>query len=158
VASEYVRSDCNVRIVSVYSNIGAQGNRSDPEQWFGVQNSNGTVKPSGAAYDRALRQLAGREAGPTSKVTICHPPAVAPVRGRKRLTGQRWTGDWRRQGPTPPNWRKKTCRRLVNTKTRRRAFRRFHRKSCKRRVKRHRGKHGSRVRRKHRGRAGGRSA
>jgi hypothetical protein len=48
VASEYVRSDCNVRIVSVYSNIGAQGNRSDPEQWFGVQNSNGTVKPSGA--------------------------------------------------------------------------------------------------------------
>ena len=85
LATTLPRSDCDVERMMPYAWVGPELDPGDREQWFGIQNRDGSAKPSGAAYGRSVRQMRGlgTEQAPTGSVTICRPApapaAAAPV-------------------------------------------------------------------------------
>jgi hypothetical protein len=87
LAEELPRSDCNIDMFLPYTWKTEESNPSDPEQWFGIWNRDGTPKASGQAYLNAVELMRGMTPtpAPTGTVPICSadysqaPPAPAPV-------------------------------------------------------------------------------
>lgn len=49
------QSGCDVRLVADYAWLTADKNPKDTQQWYGLANYNGTLKPAGLAYARSLQ-------------------------------------------------------------------------------------------------------
>jgi hypothetical protein len=92
LASALPRSDCNVDRLLVYSWVSAESNPSNPEDWFGIWNGDGSAKQSGAAFTQAVLRMRGLsgQAAPTGVTDLCpdataaeagQPSAAARVRG-----------------------------------------------------------------------------
>ncbi len=83
---ELPRSDCNIAKLIPYSWVTREEDRSNDEDWFGIANLDGTPKPSGAAFGRAVREMTSSP--PAGRVSICGTGAGASDHassGRKRL-------------------------------------------------------------------------
>lgn len=67
------RSDCGIESVAPYSWLGPEQDRTDREQWFGIENADATPKPSAVAYAGAVQVMRGLSAtpAPTATVAIC---------------------------------------------------------------------------------------
>jgi hypothetical protein len=68
LARDLPRSDCKVEVLLPHTWLTGESDRARPEDWFGIANQDGSLKPSGRAYLRAVRG-AGRHA---SNARICH--------------------------------------------------------------------------------------
>jgi polysaccharide biosynthesis protein PslG len=81
LAATLPRADCGVDRLMPYDWVGPELDPTDREQWFGIQNRDGTAKASGAAYAGAVQQMESPSA-PASGVTICggapDPSVAAP--------------------------------------------------------------------------------
>jgi hypothetical protein len=79
LAEQLPRSDCNVTRFLPYTWLTQESNGSDPEDWFGIWNHDGSGKPSGIAYLNAVKLMRGMtgQPAPTAPVAICHPGAAA---------------------------------------------------------------------------------
>jgi hypothetical protein len=73
LAKQLPRSDCNVDRLLPYTWLTEETNPSDPEDWFGIWNHDGSGKPSGIAYLDAVKLMRGMtpKASPSSRVAIC---------------------------------------------------------------------------------------
>ena len=80
LATDLPRSDCNIGVLLPYTWLTAEKDPTDPENWFGIWNLDGTPKLSGQAYLDAVEMMRGlaATAPPTATVRICYPPV--PVR------------------------------------------------------------------------------
>jgi hypothetical protein len=88
LATQLPRSDCNVDRLLVYSWTAAESNPAEAEEWFGIWNLDGSPKPSGEAYTRAVLSMRGMstQQPPTGSLTLCHPaPQPAPPPAGPRL-------------------------------------------------------------------------
>jgi hypothetical protein len=83
------RSDCDVYDFFPYEWTSREQDTTNPEDWFGIWNGDGTPKPSGQEFVNAVLQMRGLSAtpAPTSDLNLCdsqYPvpadpqPAVAP--------------------------------------------------------------------------------
>ena len=87
LAEDLPRSDCNISRFLPYTWITEEQNSSDSEHWFGIANSDGTVKPSGQGYLNAVQTMESSVA-PSSAVTICHQPVPqTPISALPPSTG-----------------------------------------------------------------------
>jgi hypothetical protein len=87
LAQTLPRSDCNVDRFIPYTWITEEQNGSDSEQWFGIANADGSVKPSGQGYLNAVQSMRGASA-PAGTLTICHQPvSTAPISSLPPSTG-----------------------------------------------------------------------
>ncbi len=79
LAEQLPRSDCNVSRLIPHTWLTQETNPSDPEDWFGIWNHDGTGKPSGLAYLGAVRLMRGMSpaAPPAGPVQICHSAGAA---------------------------------------------------------------------------------
>lgn len=86
LAEQLPHSDCNVDRLIPYTWLTQESNGSDPEDWFGIWNRDGSGKPSGIAYLNAVRLMRGLTSTPppTNSVAICHPAADARGAGAAR--------------------------------------------------------------------------
>lgn len=57
LARDLPPSDCKVEALLPHTWLTAELNRTQPEDWFGVANRDGSLKPSGRAYLRAVRSV-----------------------------------------------------------------------------------------------------
>jgi hypothetical protein len=57
LARDLPRSGCKVEVLMPHTWLTAESNRAQPEDWFGVANPDGSLKPSGRAYLRAVRSV-----------------------------------------------------------------------------------------------------
>jgi hypothetical protein len=67
LARDLPRSGCRVEALVPHTWVTGESNRANPEDWFGIANRDGSPKPSGQAYLRAIRAGAAAEA----HTTIC---------------------------------------------------------------------------------------
>ncbi|HEX6457702.1 MAG TPA: hypothetical protein VF032_02190 [Thermoleophilaceae bacterium] len=69
------RSDCNISRFLPYTWLTQESDPSNPEDWFGIWNRDGSGKPSGIAYLDAVKLMRGLTpaAPPAGVVRICHP-------------------------------------------------------------------------------------
>lgn len=92
LATTLPRSDCGVDRLMPYDWVGPELDPTDREQWFGIENRDGTPKASGAAYAGAVQQMESPSA-PTSGVTLCggapDPSVAAPPAPRSTTTTTR---------------------------------------------------------------------
>ncbi|MFL5332854.1 MAG: hypothetical protein ACJ8H8_06665, partial [Geminicoccaceae bacterium] len=65
------RSDCNVQSLVPHTWVTNESNTSDIEDWFGIENRNGTPKPSATAYMSTAKRL--RSSQSSTQVHLCHP-------------------------------------------------------------------------------------
>jgi hypothetical protein len=65
------RSDCNVHSLIPHTWVTSESNSSDNEDWFGIENRNGTPKPSATAYLSTAKQMRASQSSP--QVRLCHP-------------------------------------------------------------------------------------
>jgi hypothetical protein len=81
LAEDLPRSDCNIDRFLPYTWMTEEQSQSDPEQWFGIANADGSTKPSGQAYLDAVESMRGLSStpAPTGSLTICHPPQPLPA-------------------------------------------------------------------------------
>jgi hypothetical protein len=86
LAEQLPHSDCNVDRLIPYTWLTQESNGSDPEDWFGIWNHDGSGKPSGMAYLGAVRLMRGLTSTPppSNGVAICHPAADAQGAGTAR--------------------------------------------------------------------------
>lgn len=79
LATTLTRSDCGIESVVPYAWLGPEQDRTDREQWFGIENADATPKPSAVAYAAAAQLMRGLSAtpAPTSTVAICSAAARA---------------------------------------------------------------------------------
>jgi hypothetical protein len=94
LAEQLPHSDCNVNRLLPYTWLTQEQNPSDPEDWFGIWNRNGSGKPSGIAYLNAVKLMRGMTptAAPAKRAAICHPGAHTAAGGpklRMRVVGVR---------------------------------------------------------------------
>ena len=84
MAEQLPRSDCNVTRFLPYTWLTQETDSSNPEDWFGIWNHDGTGKPSGIAYLDAVKLMRGLTptAAPVGAVKICD-GATARARGPK---------------------------------------------------------------------------
>jgi len=78
LARQLPNSDCNVDQLLPYTWLTQESNPSDPEEWFGIWNHDGSGKPSGIAYLDAVKLMRGltSKAVPSARTAICHPAAT----------------------------------------------------------------------------------
>jgi hypothetical protein len=57
LARDLPRSGCRVEVLLPHTWLTAESNRGQPEDWFGVANQDGSLKPSGRAYLRAVTSV-----------------------------------------------------------------------------------------------------
>ncbi len=95
LAEQLPRSDCNVTRFLPYTWLTEETDPSNPEDWFGIWNHNGSGKPSGIAYLDAVQLMRGlTPAGaPTGAVKICHVANSAGPKLRLRVLQVR-RGHW----------------------------------------------------------------
>ncbi len=70
LAVELPRSDCNVDMFLPYTWLTQEVNPSDPEDWFGIWNPDGSAKPSGQAYLNAVQLMRGMTSTPAPGGTV----------------------------------------------------------------------------------------
>jgi hypothetical protein len=71
MAAAVPRSGCRISHYSVHTWITAEQNAADPEDWYGIGNLDGTLKPSGRSFSRAVLRARG--------LARSAPPTVAPI-------------------------------------------------------------------------------
>lgn len=86
LAAELPQSGCNIDRLIVYAWLTKESDPANPEDWFGIWNSDGTSKPSGQAYANAvlaMRGLSGQQVQSGVPVVCGQVPNVT-VKGRAR--------------------------------------------------------------------------
>jgi hypothetical protein len=79
LADELPRSDCNVASLAPHTWLTDEKNATDPEDWFGIYNLDGTPKPSGSAYLGSVQRVrSGAVSGPVSICSPVTPPSPPP--------------------------------------------------------------------------------
>ena len=68
LAEDLPGADCNVTSLIPHTWLSAEQDSADREQWFGISNGDGSLKPSGAAYLGAVGPTGG---GSTETVSVC---------------------------------------------------------------------------------------
>jgi polysaccharide biosynthesis protein PslG len=70
LARDLPRSGCRIEVLLPHTWLTAESNRAQPEDWFGIANQDGSLKPSGSAYLRAVRWAeTAKRKGPTDICT-----------------------------------------------------------------------------------------
>ena len=79
LAEDLPRSNCGITRVIPYTWVTDEIDPADPEDWFGIANRDGSLKPSGTAYSAAVLRMRGITPGaPTGTLERCsHPPEPA---------------------------------------------------------------------------------
>jgi hypothetical protein len=77
LVEELPRADCGVTRFIPYTWITDEEILSDPEDWFGIANRDGSLKPSGQAFREAVLRMRGPEA-PTDALHRCSAAPSAP--------------------------------------------------------------------------------
>jgi hypothetical protein len=70
LASELPRSDCGVTSLVPHTWVTNERDASNPEDWFGIFNADGTPKASGSSYLAAVRSMRGSAAA-TAPIHVC---------------------------------------------------------------------------------------
>ena len=68
LAEDLPGADCNVTSLIPHTWLTAEQDSADREQWFGISNGDGSLKPSGAAYLGAVGRMGD---GSTETVSVC---------------------------------------------------------------------------------------
>ncbi|HEY2601372.1 MAG TPA: hypothetical protein VGI67_07450 [Thermoleophilaceae bacterium] len=86
LAQELPRSGCDIYDFFPYEWTSKEGDATDPEQWFGIWNADGTPKPSGRQFVNAVLQMRGMSStpAPSDQLNLCDsqypvPPDPQPV-------------------------------------------------------------------------------
>ena len=87
LATTLPRSGCGVERMEPYSWVGPEINPSDREQWFGINNRDGSAKASATAYAAAVHQMRAPSA-PTSSVAICGSASPGPKAATRTTTAR----------------------------------------------------------------------
>jgi hypothetical protein len=74
LAQDLPRSDCNISELYLHTWVSREARSSVKEDFYGLANSDSTVKPAGAAFSGAMKLMRGMAASPplTGTVRVCH--------------------------------------------------------------------------------------
>jgi hypothetical protein len=64
LARDVPRSGCGIEVLLPHAWLTPEVNRANPDDWFGITNQDGSLKPSGRAYLRTVRAAESRPGGP----------------------------------------------------------------------------------------------
>jgi hypothetical protein len=81
LAQQLPRSGCEIYDFLPYVWLSPEADGSDPEQWFGIWNHNGTPKPSGRQFVDAVLQMRGLSSTPTptDELNLCDSQYPVPA-------------------------------------------------------------------------------
>jgi polysaccharide biosynthesis protein PslG len=103
------RSGCDIYDFMPYSWLSPEQNPSDPEEWFGIWNADGTPKPSGQEFVNSVLKMRSLSA-PTDNLNLCDsqypvppdpvPPSAPPATPPAPAPKQQVAAIRKRSGPT----------------------------------------------------------
>lgn len=90
LTEEFPRSNCGITRFIPYTWRTKELSPTDPEDWFGIANADGSLKPTGVAYRDALQRMRGIQPGaPTAPVGGCTGAgAITPTPGKPGKPGK----------------------------------------------------------------------
>ena len=98
------RSGCDIHDFYPYSWLSPEQDRTDPEQWFGIWNHDGTPKPSGQRFVDAVLQMRGLSSTPppTDQLNLCDSQYPVPPDPQPPVSPQSLRVPSTPPGPTAP--------------------------------------------------------